>query len=63
MLEWSHGGFQDTGYHKDTSRKLHINFQVSTLLESGPTHGLTQNNEYFNSASFENSAFFKQCIF
>ena len=31
------GGFWHTGCPKDTSRKLHINFQVFTFLESGPT--------------------------
>ena len=35
--ERSLGGFWDAGYHMDTSRKLHINFQVSTLPESAPS--------------------------
>ena len=37
--ERSLGGFWYAGYHKDTSRKLHINFQVSTPQESHPTPG------------------------
>ena len=32
------GGFGDCGCLKDTSRKLHINFQVSTFLGSAPSH-------------------------
>ena len=40
--ERSLGGFWDGGCLKDTSRKLHINFQVSTLLESGPTPGFSR---------------------
>ena len=31
--------FEDGGCTKDTSRKLHVNFQVYTLLESLPTQG------------------------
>ena len=30
-------GFLHGGYPNDTSRKLHINFEVSTFLESGPS--------------------------
>ena len=35
--ERSLGDFWHNGSPKDTSRKLHINLQISTLLESGPT--------------------------
>ena len=37
--ERSLGGSLGVGCLKDTSRKLHINFQVSTIPESGPTDG------------------------
>ena len=40
--ERSLGGFWDGGCLKYTSRKLHINFQVSTLLGSGPTPGFSR---------------------
>ena len=39
--ERSLGGFEHGGCLKNTPRKLHINFQVSTLLESGPTPGFS----------------------
>jgi len=34
--------FWHTGCPKDTSRKLHINFQISTFLESSPTPGFSR---------------------
>ena len=37
--ERSLGGFGHGGCPKDTSRKLHINFQIFTFLESRPTPG------------------------
>ena len=37
--ERSLGGFPRGGCLNDTSRKIHINFQVSTVLESGLTPG------------------------
>ena len=37
VLDMSLGGSWYTRCPKDTSRKLHINFQVFTFLESGPT--------------------------
>ena len=37
--ERSLGGFWHDGWPKDTSRKLHINFQTSTYLGSAPTPG------------------------
>jgi hypothetical protein len=32
-----HGGFWHNGCHTNTSRKLHINFQISICLGSGPS--------------------------
>ena len=40
--ESSLGGFWHGWYPKDTSRKLHIHFQVSSLLESGQTPGFSK---------------------
>jgi hypothetical protein len=45
MLEVSDrslGGFWHNGYPKDTSRKLRINFQISTFMESGLTPGFSR---------------------
>ena len=39
--ERSLGGFQHNGCPKDTSRKLHIYFQISTIHERGPTPGVS----------------------
>ena len=35
--ERSVGGIWHIGYHKETSRKLHINFHIYTILESTPS--------------------------
>ena len=40
--ERSLGGFQHTGCPKDTSRKLLINFQIATFMESGLTPGFSR---------------------
>ena len=40
--ERSIGGYLHVGCLKDTSRKLHINFQVSTHSESSPTPGFSK---------------------
>ncbi len=40
--ERSLGGFWDGGCLKDTSRKIHINFQVSIIPESGPPPGFSR---------------------
>ena len=42
LPERSLGGFFYGGSLQDKSRKLHINFQVSTLLESLPTPGFSR---------------------
>ena len=42
VLDRSLGGFRHGECLKDTSRKLCINFQISTLMEIGETSGLSR---------------------